>query len=1043
MSNSTSFARKALRGGSALQALALLGAGVMGAAAFAAPAAAQDTTAGSISGVVRDVNGQPVPGATIVLESTGRGFQRTTTSSSNGTFTVPQLPIGPYNATVSAPNFQTTRTEGLTSELGGASYNLTIAAVEAGAGGDIVVTAVPERTLDFSGTATGQVFNVQETARTLPVARNITAIQLLAPQATSGDSAFGGVSLGGSSVAENIYYINGMNVTNFRTGVGGTTIPFEFYDSVQVKTGGYQAEFGRNTGGAVIAVSRSGTNEFHGGINLYWEPNALRSDVPNTYSANNSLDARERIEGNIWASGPIIKDRLFFFAFFNPRDFYQKDVAQAETFNTAGTVSNGFSNTSISEQNQNNPFFGGKLDLNLFDGHRLEATYFSDSSDNLVSQYTVGAAANANPARVRNFAGGDNYIFRYTGAFTDWLTISALYGKSKYNQSSIGTDDAIPYTVDARSGTAFYVAGNPNGQIENGRDSRNNYRVDVDLTFSLLGQHRVRFGGDYEKLTAEANTVYSGGFYYRYARTPAAGALVNATAVAGNTDYVRVRTYDSGGTFESKNTAFYIQDSWDITPRLNLNLGVRYDKFENLNASGDTFTKLDNQFAPRVGFSYDLFGDRSTRLNGFYGRYYLPVAANTNIRMAGNESFLERYYTFSGPLANPTLLTQLGGQNVLSDSNNVDPQTLVSQNLKPQYLDEFLLGIERRVGSRMKVTVNGIYRKLGAVLEDVDTRYSVTAFCRTQNLPGCNATRAPTGALGTSGALVGQVNPSVGGAVIGSGGYVLINPGSDLIVNADLTNSGTLSTITIPSQYLGFPKAERIYKAMEFKFEREFDGKWGLNGSYVLGLSKGNYEGGVKSDNGQDDTGLTQDFDEPGWMDGSYGLLPNHRRHTLKLYGSYKPFENLLLGFNGVVQSPRKFGCIGTYPYADGRAAITSAASWYCSNPLATGLPLVAGSTPTLQNPGQTAPVLVGRGNAFQSDWLKQLDVSVQFRVPIEGLNGLTLRADVFNVFNTKSELDYNETGDDGTLAGSLRNYGRVTGYQSPRYVRFGMSLDF
>lgn len=1040
--------RRSLRGGAALQAIALLGAGLTGGAVFATSASAQDVTSGSMSGTVVDQAGNPVGGATVTVTSTGRGFQRSVTTSAGGVFNITQLPIGTYDAEVSGPNVATTRVEGLQARLGGASFTLTVG--EAGAdsaGSDIVVTGRVERSVDFSGTATGQVFNVQEIAKQIPVARDIASIQLLAPQATSGDSAFGGVSLGGSSVAENISYINGMNVTNFRTFVGGTTIPFEFYDQVQVKTGGYQAEFGRNTGGAVIALSRSGSNEFRGGANVFWEMDSLRSDSPNTFSANNSRDERERVDGNIWASGPIIKDRLFFFGFFNPRYRRTFDVAQSEKFNAAGTTSLGFSDDTSTGTVQKTPFYGGKLDLNLFDGHRVEATYFNDTSSTL---NTITTLSDGSSSSATDFRGGSNYIFKYTGAFTNWLTFSALYGRSNFNQTSAGSDDAIPYVLDGRSGTLVYVAGNPLGTIDTGRDRRTNYRGDLDLNFNLLGQHTLRLGGDYEKLTATADTIYSGGVYYRYYRTGAGGATVNGVAVAGNTDYVRLRSYTSGGTFNVENTAFYAQDSWDVTPRLNLNLGVRYDKFVNFGATGEAFTKLDNQFAPRVGFSYDVLGDRRTKLSGFYGRYYLPVAANTNIRLAGTELFYEEFYNLGagGSLVNPALGGQIGARNTLSDSSGADPSTLVSQNLKPQYLDEFLASAEHRFGG-FRVKLSGVYRKLGAVLEDTDLRYSISAFCKTQNLVGCNATNAPTGlnagtaATFVAGAPAGTFLPSINGATIGSGGYVLFNPGSDIVVNVDLQNNGTLTTLNIPAAATGIPKARRVYKALELEFEREFDGVWGLQGSYVLSEGRGNYEGGVKSDNGQADTGLTQDFDEPGWVDGADGLLPNHRAHTFKLYGSYKPVKEITLGFNGFLQSPRRFGCYGTYPFTDGRASLSTASSWYCSNPLATGLPLAAGSVATARDPGFTAPVLIGRGNAFKSQWNKQIDLSLQFTPTLPNLRGVTLRADVFNVFNWSSGIDYVEAGDLENRTQSNRNYGKVNGYQAPRIVRLGLSLDF
>lgn len=1035
-----------LRGGTALRALALLGAG-LGAVSAATPIMAQDITSGSLNGTVLDQSGKPVAGATVTLVAVDRGFQRTVTTSSGGLFTVNQLPVGVYSVTIAADGFPQTRTEGVQVALGGTAYTFRMAAAtaeNASAGGDIVVTGRAERTVDFSSTATGQVFNVQEVASRLPVARNIEAIQLLAPQATSGDAAFGGTSFAGSSVAENITYVNGMNVTNFRTFVGGTTIPFEFYDSVQIKTGGYQAEFGRNTGGASIALTRSGSNEFRGGWNAYWNPDGLRDDAPNTYNAYNRNDKRNVYEGNIWASGPIIKDRLFFFAFLNPRNTYQSDTAWAEGFNAAGTVSTGFSQNTVTERFSDTPFYGGKIDLNVIDGHRVELTYFNDSDDEFVRQTTLSTGVSAT---TRNFSGGSNLIARYSGAFTDWLSVSALYGRSRYNQTVAGSDDGIPYVLDGRSGTLVYVAGNPNGTIATGRDQRENFRGDVDVTLNLLGQHRIRFGGDYEKLNSVSNSIYSGGIYYRYYRTGAGASTVNGVSLPARTEYVRARFYDSGGSFNSNNLAFYAQDSWDVTGRLNLSLGLRYDRFRNYNASNNVFTNLDNQFAPRVGFAYDLLGDRLTKFTASYGRYYLPVAANTNIRMAGNELFYEDYFrlTSTTNLVQPALGTQIGGRNILSDSSNVDPRTLVSQNLKPQYMDEFIAGLEHRVG-RWNFRVNGIYRTLGAVLEDTDTRYSISAFCRTQNLPGCNATNAPTGAL--SNTFPGRVLPSVGGATIGSGGYVLLNPGSDLVINADLTGSGQLTTITVPAQFLQLQKAKRDYKAMEFLARRDFDGKWALDASYVLSALVGNYEGGVKSDNGQSDTGLTQDFDEPGWTDGAYGYLPNHRRHTFKINGTYALFENLLLSGNVIVQSPRKFGCYGTYPYADGRASVTTASSWYCSNPLATGLPLATPTgggtqTPLLNNPGYTAPVLIGRAKRFEGDWLKNVNIGIQYRLPLPGLDGLTVRADVFNVFNSKDRLDFVEAGDLDSAQASNPNYRKVSGYQSPRYVRLGISMNY
>jgi hypothetical protein len=992
MTHHNLFKRGVLRGGTALTALATLGAGLATTAILApVSAAAQDITSGSISGTVTDEAGNPVQDATVVIDAVGRGLTRTVTTSPGGTFSASQLPLGTYTVTISKSGYQTVRSDDVSAALGGASYNFQLGAVgTAGNEEEIVITGARARAIDFSQAATGIVVDVQSTFNNLPIARDVSAIQRLAPQALEGDTAFnsptGGinVALGGGSVAENIYYINGMNVTNFRTFVGGGTIPFEFYDQVQVKTGGYQAEFGRSTGGAVIAVSRSGSNDMQGGFNAFWAPNGLRSDSPDTFAAENSRDQRQDYEGNIWASGPIIEDRVYFFGFFNPR------FKSFTDYQTNGTKV--YSSTK-------EPFYGGKLDFDIADGHRLELTYF-DNNDTERGSITApgedGAPDLVTPYTVE--AGGRNIIARYSGAITDWLTISGLYGDSKFAKTSASDQ---PYIIEGRTGTLFQIAGHPDALQDTGFDKRKLYRVDVDLNFNALGEHHVRFGADREDLFSEATQEYSGGIYYRYYRAGANGAL--GGLVPANTDYVRVRNLNSSGSFKAQNTAFYIQDSWDVTDQLNLNIGIRNETFENMTATGETFTKLKNQWAPRIGVNFDVFGDRRTKISAFYGRYHLPVAANTNIRLAGNELFTQDWYLLNSvdPVTRIPVLGNLLLEEVLSDSQGANPDTLVSKNLKPQYQDEFILSAEHRFGDRWKASLTGTYRELKNVLEDTDLGYTIANFCATQNMPGCNAEETPAG--------------------LGSGGYILLNPGREAIIDVDLLGDGNLTEITIPTDILDLPQAKRKYYALEAKVDREWDGQWQLSASYVWSSLKGNYEGGVKSDNGQDDTGLTQDFDEPGWMDGAYGFLPNHRRHTFKVYGAYSVTDRLLVGAFARLQSPRKFGCIGVYDPTIGgpdRATESSAASWYCQG------------------------ALVGRGRAFESEWRKDLDLSVSYTLPIAGLKSVQLRADVFNVLNLKSKIDYRELGEDDG-GNPDPNYRKVSAFQNPRTVRFGLMVNF
>ncbi|WP_420479404.1 TonB-dependent receptor [Brevundimonas sp. FT23028] len=975
-------------------------------------AVAQDFTTGTLEGTVKNTSGQAVSGATVTVTQNGRSQSRTYTTDANGRFRASQIPVGTYTVQIAGSGYETYTDASVPVSLGGtAAFDFTVGRPGENQAssdlGEVVVVGTRSAAVDFDRTTTGITVDVQETFDRIPTQRNLAAIQLLAPSTSQGDSAFGNeISISGSSVAENVYYVNGFNITNFRNFVGGNTVPFEFYQQVDVKTGGYQAEFGRSTGGAVIAVTRSGSDEFHGGLNYYVEPESLRDSTPDTYVGPGSAlgldsqDTAERSEANVWLSGPIWQDHIYFFGFYNWRDF------ESGSLDTSGTRTT---------STQDDPFYGGKLDFYLNPDHRLELTYFSDDQTQQINQRFSGGDS----ANTFNFVGGETKIAKYTGNFTDWFTLSALYGEGSFNQTVSGDLDSEVSVVDLGLNT---VRGNPALLISTGEDTRKMYRIDADFYVdNLMGDHHFRIGYDREDLSSSSVSTYSGGRYFRYYQAGAGGAF--GGAVAPGAIYVRDRLYDSGGEYSTEQTAFYIQDAWDVTDRLSLQLGLRAEKFSNMNAAGEVFVETDFDLSPRLGFNYDLFGDRSTSLKGFFGRYYIPIAANTNIRMAGNELFTQDFYNISAiggsyPATaagldaclaasprNNCLPTVAGGpvsSEVLSPGVVPESQSLVSENLEAQYQDEIIFGIEHEISSAgmfdgWTVGANLIYRDLKKVMEDFDTSYIIDAYCASEGI-------AP--------ADCGQINGA---------GYVLLNPGSDLVITPDASTFPYLAgqTITISSDILDIPEAKRTYKALELTFERPWDGRWSLQGSAVFAESKGNIEGGVKSDNGQSDTGLTQDFDEPGWTDGSYGFLPNHRGQTYKLFGSYAVTEDITIGANAILQSPRKYGCIGSYPLGDGRASPTTITAWYCNG------------------------VLTPRGSQFEGEWYKNVDVSLAWNLPFSGIPGrVQFRADVFNVFDFESATDFVESGE---LAPGSANpdYQRISGYQTPRYVRLGLSYQF
>ena len=172
-------------------------------------------------------------------------------------------------------------------------------------GGTIVVTGRRVQVDDFASTQTGANLDVAQIASTVPIGRDQTSLILLAPGTTGGDTGFGNLaSISGATVAENAYFVNGLNITDFRAFLGASLIPFEFYRTLDVKTGGYQAEYGRALGGVTSAVTKSGSNELQGGAIFSYAPNWARSNSPNTYLALNEDDDPHQRRRQLLPVGP-------------------------------------------------------------------------------------------------------------------------------------------------------------------------------------------------------------------------------------------------------------------------------------------------------------------------------------------------------------------------------------------------------------------------------------------------------------------------------------------------------------------------------------------------------------------------------------------------------------------------------------------------------------------------------------------------------------------------------------------------------------------
>lgn len=944
------------------------------------------------------VTGSAPAQAKIVVENEDLGISRSVTADENGRFVVGSLPGGRYKVTVNAAG-----------KAGDSRSVVVVAGVNAVVRfeadlEEVVVTAGRRGSvlLDTSSVETSTVFSL-ENIQELPVSRNITDVALLAPGTTRGDSAFGNLaSFAGSSVAENAYYINGFNITDFRNGLGGSAIPFEAYQDFQVKTGGYSAEFGRSTGGVISSTTKRGTNQWKFGVNVFTTPSGGRAKGRDTFDSDGdpfgfrSKDRSSSWDASVEVGGPIIEDRLFIYGLYQWRNSEAKN----------------FSSTSYSDGKNDDPFWLAKVDWQITDSQLLEFTTFSDENTSVSTGYTYDFDTDTIEDSIGDtfsFDGGRNYIGKYTGVFGD-VTVSALYGKGERNLTTQSAGDACPWAYDSRAyypgnGSVDYIGCWVSNVVSAAADERKAYRFDLEWR---LGNHRFRVGYDKEDNLSLDDTSYSGGGnYYRYYQRnsgfsiSAAGAQAictvdtNPTAPGTQCDYVRRRFYSVGGSFGVESDGIYLEDNWQVTPDLLVQLGVRSESFKNLNAAGEAFVEIENQISPRLGFSWDVKGDGDSKLFASAGRYYLPIASNTNVRLAGGETFTEDYFFFTGidPVTGtPSGLTQIGTQLVYSDGVIPDPLEVVDQDIDPQYQDELILGFERKLSENWTGGVRAIYRDLKSSIEDI----IINPMLRDKY--GYNDTSAH---------------------------YVLTNPGKPLTFAWDLNGDGTLDPVDFTGAETGYPEATRKYFALEAYFEKSFADNWYLRGSYTFSRNYGNSEGYVRSDNGQDDAGLTTQFDYPVLTVGASGDLPNERRHQLKVFGAYRFTPTIRVSANAVIQSGRPKNCFGyapedsRYPAGAGyQATAYGAEAFYCNGGF------------------------VPRGSLGNLPWTYSLDMGAEWR-PAMFEDALSVKVDVFNVLNRQGVTQIVEQSESGGSGSPNPSYQVPTVFQSPRTIRLGFSYNF
>ena len=991
----------------------------IGSLLISAGAHAQSTTS-SIFGHV------PVqPGETIVIRNSS-GLTRTVNVDSQGRYNAPQLPIGTYSVSLMSDGKVVQTRDNVVLQVGvGAEISFSAAPTEAAEANTrqlsaVNVTANKLPPIDVSSVDSRTVLTADQLAK-LPLGQTAESIALLAPGTNVGAGGAKSttgvplVSFGGSSTTENAYYLNGFNTTDPNLAQGGLALPYGSIDQEEVYTGGYSAQYGRSDGGVINMIGKSGTNDWHFGGQFLYEPSSMVASANNTYYENglppspvagnlydpNSKNSTWSSVYDLYVGGPIIKDKLFFFA-------------SAEMTHTDGNTVNSVEAGTDTHYTDTVPKWYAKVNWNITDSNLLELTGASDKSltSGTVYNYDYNNLSDTSLKAYANDTkqGGDLWQAKFTSYITDKLTLTAQYGRMKtrdYNENP-AYDASEPYIGNYTLENPALNGGTPitNSQTVQEINNPGQNFVSTNLRIALtytLGDHTITAGIDNLRTAAtDQDELTSGpdGYQWIYAYTqtptvpiaPSLGVGAPASYPNGASGYYASKyIFNQGGNLFSTENAEYIEDNWQVNDRLLLSIGLRDDDFTNTNASALPYMRQTKpQWAPRLGFSWDVFGDSSFKVFGNAGRYYLgsPIAPGdpANGYVATNQ-----YYTYSGIAANgvPTGLTQMSGPVSPNGAygQTPDPRTMTATSLKAEDQDEFMLGFQKTAGP------NWVY---GAKITRRILRHVIDDWCDVQVVVNKAASQ---GITDTNTDTCYYINPGEANT------FAVEDP------------SGAFHSVTVSNADMQFPHAVRRYYGLETFLEHPFDGKWYAKVTYTFSRSYGNSEGEGQSDIRAIGGTQNEDWDFPPLMVYADGPQGNDHTNVLKGYGYYAITPEWLVSANlNLTQGGPKY-CLGYYgPQQSDPVDYGSSYHW-CN-----GLP----SPP---------------GEFGRLPWMKQLDLGVHYRPAFAG-HKLSLNVDVFNVFNGQAPLNL-DAQYNGSVGTPNPSYGTPIVLQQPRYVRLGVTYDY
>ena len=952
---------------------------------LALPLGAQERF-GGLAGVVSDTSKAPVPGATVTVTNKTSGAPRTVVTGADGKYLIPDLTPGRYSVTVEQQGFQKQTADDVLVLLG-RTYNLDAELKPGSVTETVNVTAEAEKTIDLTSVTLSHNVTAEEFDR-MPKGRSFQGVALTAPGVNSGEIE-GGFQVNGASGAENSYTVDGVATNSLIYGSSRQNTVFEYLEEVQVKTGGIAAEYGGALGGVISAVTKSGGNIFTGEGHYYYIGSALSggpvqrlilnpTDLKTVGYFQDDKPANHQSEFGGSVGGPIVKDHLFFFGSISPR------VAR-QTGNYL--FSNGTERGSIDQKQTAWQVFGkvtyvsGRVHANvdlLMTPNRSTGSLpaYDGVGRNVI---TTTLASNA-PNVARGFAtdqtnvggnvdvslGRNNYVSFRSGFFSDSYKDTGVPLITSYTYLvSTGGVAGVPASLQG----PFGFSNTPPIEISNFDTTKQGFvQLDYNHVFSAAGSHLLKGGWGLRRSVNAVDNSYPGGYVYIFW-----GQLFRSTfsgqTGTGTYGYYQVNDFGTRGAVHANIQNLYVQDTWTVTPRLTLNLGVRTEN-EKIPTFRPDIAQYAFQFgfgdkiAPRLGASFDVKGDGRMKAFASWGGYY-DWTKYAIARGSFGGDLWHQYYRALDTLDLGSLsLTNMPGRDLWggptgffdlrsTSINNTDP------HIKPMYQDSFNAGVDNQINATTMFGVHYVHNNLARTIEDM------------------------------------------GSLVNGNSVYVIGNPGE---------GQNTITPASYPAATANFqtPKPKRQDDALELTLDRRFAKNWFGSVNYTYSRLYGNYAGtansdeidtpttGVSARTAQQQAGsiarpgsnshTAWDIDEILWdAHGNLdvlGRLATDRPHVVKVYGAYQVAFGTQFGvfFYGGSGTPVSTRVIGQNLYA---------------------------------------PLVNGRGDMGRTPVLTRTDLLVSHEFPMMQRRRVRFELNLHNLFNQKSATHIFNFLNKGAPAGS------------------------